>query len=351
MEQRIKVGILGATGMVGQRFVELLTDHPWFEVSYLAASEKSTRKSYEAACAWKLPIPMPDWVKNLKVEDAIPQSLDARIVFSALDSAVAGPIEESFARAGYVVVSNASSDRMAEDVPLLIPEINSDHLALIEVQKKNRNYGSGFLIKNPNCSTITLSLALSPLEREFGIESVFVSTMQAVSGAGYPGVASLDILGNVIPFIAGEEDKIERETRKIFGRVLGKTVESHPMIISAQTSRVAVIDGHMETVFVKLRKKASIEKIRQSFQQYKSIPQELKLPTAPKHPVILKEEVDHPQPRLDLTLEKGMATIVGRLRPCTMLDARFVILGHNTIRGAAGAAVLNAELLKVKGLL
>jgi aspartate-semialdehyde dehydrogenase len=350
MEQRTKVGILGATGMVGQRFVELLTDHPWFEVSYLGASEKSTGKSYEAACAWKLPFPMPEWAKNLKVEDAVPGA-DGRIIFSGLDSAVAGPIEESFALAGYVVVSNASSHRMAEDVPLVIPEINPDHLALIEVQKKNRNYDSGYLITNPNCSTITLSLALSPLEREFGIESVFVCTMQAVSGAGYPGVASLDILGNVIPFIAGEEEKIERETKKIFGRVLGKTVESHPMVISAQASRVAVLDGHMETVFVKLRRKASIEEIRQSFQQYRSLPQELKLPTAPKHPVILKDEVDHPQPRLDLTLEKGMATMVGRLRPCTLLDARFVILGHNTIRGAAGAAVLNAELLKVKGLL
>ncbi len=350
METRIKVGILGATGTVGQRFVQLLDNHPWFEVNFLGASERSTQKIYQEVCSWKLSGPIPERIRELKVEEAVPGA-DARIMFSGLDSAVAGPIEESFARAGYVVISNAGAHRMDEDVPLLIPEINAEHLNLIEIQKKKRGYTKGYLVTNPNCSTITLSLALAPLEKRFGVASVCVSTMQAVSGAGYPGVASMDILGNVIPFIAGEEEKIERETKKIFGNFSDGKIKPHPMELSAQTNRVAVLDGHTESVFVKLRNKAGIEDMRKCFLEYRALPQELHLPGAPDRVVVLKEEPDRPQPRLDLDLEKGMATIVGRLRPCHLFDAKFVVLGHNTIRGAAGAAILNAELLKVKGFL
>lgn len=350
MEKRIRVGILGATGTVGQRFVQLLEPHPWFEVSFLGASEKSTHKTYQEACSWKLPGPIPERIGELKVEEAVPGA-DARIMFSGLDSTVAGPIEESFARAGYVVISNAGAHRMDEDVPLLIPEINSEHLSLIEIQKKKRGFTKGFLVTNPNCSTITLSLALAPLEKRFGVVSVCVSTMQAISGAGYPGVPSLDILGNVIPFISGEEEKIERETKKIFGHFSDGRIMAHPMELSAQTSRVAVLDGHIESVFVKLRNNTGIEDIRKCFVEYRALPQELHLPGAPDRVIVLKEEPDRPQPRLDLDLEKGMATIIGRLRPCHLFDAKFMALGHNTIRGAAGAAILNAELLKVKGLL
>lgn len=351
MDAKIRVGILGATGTVGQRFVQLLESHPWFELMYLGASERSTGKIYREACNWKLSTPIPERIGKLKVEDALPGA-DAQIMFSGLDSAVAGPIEEAFAKAGYSVLSNASAHRMAEDVPLLIPEINADHLNLISFQKKKRGYTSGFLVTNPNCSAITLSLALAPLERAFGVESVCISTMQAVSGAGYPGVPSLDILGNVIPLIAGEEEKIERETKKIFGTISKSgSVEAHPMGISAQTSRVAVVDGHTETVFIKLHGKAPIEEIIRSLREFKSLPQELELPSAPKNPIVVREEPDRPQPRLDLDLQKGMATIIGRVRPCNLLDVKFVILGHNTIRGAAGAAILNAELLRVKGFL
>lgn len=348
MENKQKVGILGATGLVGQRFVQLLTDHPWFELTYLGASKKSAGKIYAEACAWKLPTPQPESVKQMVVQESEP-GFDGSIVFSALDAAVARDIEDSFARAGYAVVSNASPHRMDSDVPLLIPEINADHLKLIEVQKKKLNYNRGFIVTNPNCSAITLSLALAPLEQNFGLESVCISTMQAISGAGFPGVASLDVLGNVIPYIAGEEEKIERETCKILGRFSENGIEPHPMKISSQTNRVPVIDGHTETVFVKLRRRASISEIKKAFEEYRSVPQDLGLPSAPEHSLILKDEPDRPQPRLDLDLEKGMATIIGRIRECPVFDVRFVIVGHNTIRGAAGAAILNAELLKAKG--
>lgn len=346
--QKLKVGILGATGLVGQRFLQLLANHPWFEITYLGASERSTGKVYAEACSWKLPAQQPESIKQMRVREAEP-GFDGSIVFSALDASVAGVIEQSFAKAGYVVVSNASSHRMDEDVPLLIPEINSEHLKLIEVQKRNRNYSRGFIVTNPNCSAITLSLALAPLEQNFGLESVCISTLQAVTGAGYPGVPSLDILGNVIPYIAGEEEKIERETCKILGRVSGSGIEFHPMKLSSQTNRVAVLDGHTETVFVKLRRPAPIHEIKEAFRQYRSLPQDLGLPSAPDHPVILKDEADRPQPRLDVEMENGMATIVGRVRECPVFDVRFVIVGHNTIRGAAGAAILNAELLKAQG--
>jgi aspartate-semialdehyde dehydrogenase len=348
MTSKIKVGILGATGTIGQRFVQLLENHPWFEVTALAASERSVGKNYEEVVNWKLSNPIPDRMRSMAVLDAEP-GFEATIVFSGLDAKVAGGIEEKFAKEGYAVISNSKNHRMDDDVPILLPEINADHLGLIEIQRARRGYEHGFIVTNSNCSTMTLCLALAPIEREFGIESVIVTTLQAVSGAGYPGVPSLDIVGNVIPFIGEEEEKIERETRKILGHFQNGKVEMHPMSVSATTTRVPVVDGHTESVNIKLRKKASLEEVKGALQSYTSLPQKLQLPSAPQHPVILKEELDRPQPRLDVNLEKGMATVVGRVRPCTIMDYKFVILGHNTIRGAAGAAILNAELLKAKG--
>jgi aspartate-semialdehyde dehydrogenase len=350
MAAKIKVAILGATGMVGQRFVQLLQDHPWFEISALAASERSVGKPYAEAVRWKLDTPLPPSVRDLPVLDPKPD-LDAHIVFSGLDASVAGPIEEHFAQAGYVVISNSKNHRMDEDVPLVVPEINPEHLALIERQQARRGYRKGFIVTNPNCSATTLCLALAPLEQAFGIVSVVVTTLQAVSGAGYPGVPSLDIMGNVIPYIGEEEEKIERETRKIFGRLRDHAIELHPMKVSATATRVPVLDGHTESVSVQLRTPATLEEITDALRNYRSLPQQLRLPSAPEHPIVLQEEPDRPQPRLDVYREKGMATIVGRVRPCSILDWKFVILGHNTLRGAAGAAILNAELLKAQGFL
>lgn len=348
MNRKLKVGILGATGTVGQRFVQLLDGHPWFELVALAASERSAGKLYRQAVTWKLDTPIPEYACKMPVLEAKPD-LDCRIVFSGLDSKVAGPIEEEFAKAGYAVISNAKNHRMDEDVPILLPEINAEHLNLIELQRKRRGYTKGCIVTNANCSTMTLCLALAPLDELFGVERVMVTTMQAVSGAGYPGVPSVDILGNIIPFIAEEEEKIERETKKIMGALKNHKLEPHPMIVSATTTRVAVLDGHTESVSVKLCRPASLEEIKEAFRKYTSLPQKLKLPSAPECPVILKEEPDRPQPRLDVNLERGMATIVGRVRPCSICDYKFVILGHNTIRGAAGAAILNAELLIAQG--
>jgi aspartate-semialdehyde dehydrogenase len=350
MAAKIKVAILGATGMVGQRFVQLLQDHPWFEISALAASERSIGKPYAEAVRWKLDTPIPPRVRDLPVLEPKPD-LDAQIVFSGLDASVAGPIEEHFAQAGYVVISNSKNHRMDEDVPLVVPEINPEHLALIERQQARRGYRKGFIVTNPNCSATTLCLALAPLEQAFGIVSVVVTTLQAVSGAGYPGVPSLDIMGNVIPYIGEEEEKIERETRKIFGRLRDHAIELHPMKVSATATRVPVLDGHTESVSVQLRAPATLEEITDALRNYRSLPQQLRLPSAPEHPIVLQEEPDRPQPRLDVYREKGMATIVGRVRPCSILDWKFVILGHNTLRGAAGAAILNAELLKAQGFL
>jgi aspartate-semialdehyde dehydrogenase len=350
MAAKIKVAILGATGMVGQRFVQLLQDHPWFEISALAASERSIGKPYAEAVRWKLDTPIPPRVRDLPVLEPKPD-LDAQIVFSGLDASVAGPIEEHFAQAGYAVISNSKNHRMDEDVPLVVPEINAEHLALIERQQARRGYRKGFIVTNPNCSATTLCLALAPLEQAFGIVSVVVTTLQAVSGAGYPGVPSLDIMGNVIPYIGEEEEKIERETRKIFGRLRDHAIELHPMKVSATATRVPVLDGHTESVSVQLRTPATLEEITDALRNYRSLPQQLRLPSAPEHPIVLQEEPDRPQPRLDVYREKGMATIVGRVRPCSILDWKFVILGHNTLRGAAGAAILNAELLKAQGFL
>jgi aspartate-semialdehyde dehydrogenase len=347
---QVRVGILGATGMVGQRFVQLLVNHPGFVVTALAASDRSQGKTYGEACTWRLVGDMPAFAKAMLVQPPQPP-LDCDVVLSSLPSDVARASEESFARAGYPVISNASSFRMDGDVPLLIPEINADHLDVLPRQRKERGFGTGYLVTNPNCSTIVMALALAPLHTRFGIEAVIATTLQAVSGAGYPGVPSLDVVDNVLPFIDGEEPKMESETRKILGSFSHGAFENAPFAVSAQCHRVNVADGHMVAVRVKLSRRASIVEVREALASYRSVPQDLKLHTAPEHPVIVRDEKDRPQPRLDRDAGGGMSVTVGRLFPDSVFDYRFVVLGHNTIRGAAGAAILNAELLQALGLL
>ncbi|MGD0929969.1 MAG: aspartate-semialdehyde dehydrogenase [Candidatus Korobacteraceae bacterium] len=348
-QHKIPVGILGATGVVGQRFIQLLENHPWFEVAWLAASDRSAGQSYSDAAKWRLKTPVPDRVRDIKVSNATPDGAP-RVIFAALDAGIAREMEPQFAAAGCAVVSNSSAFRMQSDVPLVIPEVNADHVALIEKQSWRKQSG-GYIVTNSNCSAMGLVLALAPLHRKFGIESVFVVTMQAVSGAGYPGVASLDILGNVIPYIANEEAKMEEETRKLLGRLDGDHVEQAAFTMTAHCNRVAVEDGHTESVSLKLKKKAAPEEMIAAFNSFRSTPQELKLPLAPAQPVVYDARPDRPQPRFDVDRGNGMTVSVGRLRPCGVLDYKFTVLSHNTIRGAAGAALLNAELLKVQGLL
>ena len=349
MSSKIPVGVLGATGAVGQKFIALLDGHPWFEVREVAASERSAGKSYAAAVSWKQKTPIPESVRGLEVKPCAP-GLACRIVFSGLDASVAGEVEDAFARAGCVVLSNSRNHRMDPDVPLVIPELNPDHLALIPLQRKNRS-SDGFIVTNSNCSTMFLAMALGPLHRAFGVEKVFVATLQAISGAGYPGVPSLDILGNVIPYIGGEEEKMEIETRKILGRFNGKTVELADFPVSAQCNRVAVEDGHTESVSVKLGRATSAREIAELLESFTGPPQALRLPTAPERPIVVCAAQDRPQPRFDVDHSGGMAALVGRIRPCPVLDFKFTVLGHNTIRGAAGASILNAELLKAQGFL
>jgi len=344
MNARLRTGILGATGVVGQRFIQLLEDHPQFEVTALAASDRSQGKTYAEACAWRLPGEMPEFVKGIVVEAPVPP-LDCDFVFSSLPGEIAKEAEENFARAGYPVISNSSSHRMAADVPLLIPEVNHEHVALIDTQRKGRGYDRGFIVTNPNCSAIVIVMALAPLHARFGVETCVVTTMQALSGAGYPGVASLDATDNVIPFIGGEEEKIEAETLKLLGRVNGGVVEDAPMNVSAQCNRVNVSDGHMASIRVKLTQPASLDEIRATLASFTASPQQLNLQSAPEKPIIVRDEIDRPQPRLDRDAGKGMSVTVGRITRDNVLDFRFVALGHNTIRGAAGAAILNAELL------
>ena len=350
MSRRYRVGILGATGTVGQRFIQLLEGHPQFEVAALAASDRSRGKAYSEACAWRLPGEMPEAVRGIKVQAPEPP-LDCEIVFSSLPGDIARETEESFARAGYAVISNSSALRMDEDVPLLIPEVNHEHLAQLDTQKKARGLDRGMIVTNPNCSTIMLVLALAPLHARFGVEACVATTLQALSGAGYPGVPSLDAVDNVIPYIGSEEEKIETETLKILGRFEGGRVEHAPFKVSAQVHRVNVSDGHMAAVRVKLGREASIEELREAFSSYASLPQELRLHTAPERPVIVRDEPDRPQPRLDRDAGRGMSVTVGRILPDKVLDYRFVALSHNTVRGAAGAAILNAELLVATGRL
>ena len=350
MTKKLRVGILGATGMVGQRFIQLLEDHPQFEITALAASDRSQGKTFQDACTWRLNGEMPAFVKSMVV--AAPQPpLDCQLIFSSLPGDIARESEGSFAMAGYPVISNSSAYRMDADVPLLIPEVNHDHLALLDAQQKRRAGQKGFIVTNPNCSTIMLALALAPLHFKFGVKSVVATTMQALSGAGYPGVASLAISDNVLPFIEGEEEKIEQETLKILGRVASETIEDASMNVSAQCHRVNVTDGHMAAVRVKLSQATGIEDIKSTLSSFTSIPQELRLHSAPEHPIIVREELDRPQPRLDRDAGKGMSVTIGRVLPDNVLDYRFVALSHNTIRGAAGAAILNAELLLATGKL
>ena len=351
MDQRhpIDVGILGATGMVGQQFIRLLSGHPWFRTAWLAASERSEGRAYSQASAWRLGDSMPPGIADTKLEPCTP-GRGPRLVFSALDAAAADVLEPAFAAAGHLVVSNARSFRMADDVPLLIPEINADHLALIDVQRRLRGW-KGAIVTNPNCAVVVLAMALAPM-RQFGIRSVLTTTLQAVSGAGYPGVPSFDVVGNVIPGIGGgEEDKIQSEPGKILGTLNGDRVIPHPVVVSAHTTRVPVLDGHTMTVSVAFDRPVSEEEISRALSGWRGRPQELRLPSAPEQPIEVFAEGFRPQPRLDALRGNGMTVTVGRVRPCPVLGTRFVALGHNTVRGAAGAALLNAELLLADGWL
>ncbi len=343
----MEVGVLGATGMVGQQFVLQLANHPWFRLTWLAASERSEGRVYREAAAWRLPNPMPEKLVNLQVNGCTPGQ-GPKVVFSALDAGVAGEIEGAFAAAGHIVISNARNYRMDPLVPLLIPEVNAEHLALVKCQASARGW-KGAIVTNPNCSTVMLAMVLAPL-RQFGLRSAVVTTMQAVSGAGYPGVPSYDILGNVIPFIGGEEEKMESETRKILGTLGDGAVTFHPAIVSAHCNRVPVINGHTETVSMQFETKPAADDLKAALNGFRGRPQELTLPSAPPQPVIYLEEPNRPQPRLDADRDGGMTVTAGRLRPCPLFDWKIVALGHNTVRGAAGAAVLNGELMYAEGM-
>jgi aspartate-semialdehyde dehydrogenase len=348
MQTRIEVGILGATGMVGQHFIKFLQGNPWFDLTWLGASDRSAGKKYKDAMTWHLAGGTPDTVAGLTVEESKPGNAP-RLLFSAMDAGVATEIERAFAQAGHVVVSNSRNHRMEQDVPLLVPEINPDHLRLVPGQQAARGW-KGQIVTNPNCSTIGLVMALGPM-KQFGISKVIVTTMQAISGAGYPGVASMDIMGNVVPFIGGEEEKMEMETQKILGDFAGDHIAPLAAKVSAHCNRVAVVDGHTETVSVEFAFKPTEADLRHALESFRGVPQERDLPSAPLFPVIYMKEANRPQPRKDAERERGMAAFVGRLRPCHALDYKFVVLSHNTIRGAAGAAVLNAELMLTEGML
>lgn len=340
---KVPVGILGATGSVGQKLVELLGSHPWFEIAAVAASDRSAGKKYVEAVNWVMPKPIPAYIAEMKVQPCLPD-LPCALVFSGLDSSIAGEIETNFANAGYAVISNSQNHRMDADVPLLIPEINSDHLDIIKIQQSK-----GKIITNPNCSVIGLTMALKPIMDKFGIQSVNVVTLQAVSGAGYPGVASLDIIDNIIPFIAGEERKIETEPLKILGTYSQDRILNSNFTISAHCNRVPVSDGHMACVSIKLAKKAEKNELIDAWKEFQGEAQLLKLPLAPDYPIHYFDKDSYPQPKLHRNLDNGMAVSVGRLRDCPLFDYKFVILSHNTIRGAAGGAILNAELLVRRG--
>lgn len=345
MSKQIRVGILGATGTVGQRFVQMLERHPQFVVTALAASDRSVGKTFAEACVWRLPGDMPKGARGLAVHPPRPP-LDCDVVFSSLPADIGLEAEGSFAEAGYAVISNTSSYRMDASVPLLIPEVNPEHLTVLDGRE-----GKGFIVTNPNCSAIGIALALAPLHQRFGVTAAAVTTLQAISGAGYPGVPAMDITDNVVPFIATEEEKIERETQKILGTVRKTTIEPASFPVSAQCHRVNVQDGHIAAIRVSLGMKTEIGEVRSALADFSGIPQKLKLHTAPERPIIVRDEPDRPQPRLDRDAGGGMSISVGRIFPDRVLDYRFVVLSHNTVRGAAGAAILNAELLLAKGYL
>ncbi len=347
-DERIPVAVLGATGSVGQRFVQLLARHPWFRVAEVVASERSTGKAYREAADWRLDAAVPEGAADLRIRD-YRAALESPVVFSALPAEVAGEIEQRLASEGHAVLTNTRTHRMEPDVPLLIPEVNAEHVAAIEGQRRNRGW-SGFIATNPNCSTIHMVLALKPLQAAFGLDAVAVTTMQAVSGAGYPGVPSLDMIDNVVPYIGDEEEKMESETKKLLGEYDGAF---HPaeIVVSAQCNRVPVRDGHTECVSVRLKEPAPADEVIVAFEAFRGKPQELGLPSAPPQPVVVRREPNRPQPALDRDTHVGMSSVVGRVRPCPLLGTKFVVLGHNTVRGAAGASILNAELFKVEGLL
>ncbi|HEY3926997.1 MAG TPA: aspartate-semialdehyde dehydrogenase [Candidatus Koribacter sp.] len=348
-DKKIPIGILGATGMVGQRFIQLLEGHPWFEIVWLAASERSEGKSYAEAVKWRMKTRLPEHIARMQMSVAEPANAP-KVIFAALDSAPAKELEPKFAAAACAVVTNSSAFRMYPDVPLVIPEVNPEHIAVLERQEWRKKNG-GYIVTNPNCSAIGLVMALAPLHQRFHIEKIFVSTMQAVSGAGYPGVASLDIVGNVIPFINGEEPKLEAETKKLLGTHGPGGITDAPFAITAHCNRVPVEDGHTECVSVSFARKPREADILAAWNEFIGIPQQLGLPSAPPRILEYDERGDRPQPRFDVDAGGGMTATIGRLRPCSLLDWKFVVLSHNTIRGAAGAAMLNAELLKAKGFL
>jgi aspartate-semialdehyde dehydrogenase len=349
-EKKLRAGVLGATGIVGQRLVKSLADHPWFELTEVAASERSSGRTYAEAVSWHQERAIPEAARGLVVKGIEP-ALDCDFVFSALDSSVAGPVEEDFARAGYPVVSNSRNHRMDADVPLLIPEVNASHLDAIPVQQKNRGYDTGFIVTNPNCSTAGLVLVLKPLADAFGLERIFVVTLHAISGAGYPGVASMDIQGNVVPFIGGEEEKMEAEPQKLLGKWDGSRFIEAGLGISAHCNRVPVLDGHLECVSLGLKKIASLEEVCEALRTFQVDEELASLPTALRHPVIVVDEENRPQPRRDVEAGQGMAAVVGRIRECPLHDVKLTLLSHNLVRGAAGAALLNAELLAARGFL
>ncbi|MFQ6080402.1 MAG: aspartate-semialdehyde dehydrogenase [Candidatus Bathyarchaeia archaeon] len=342
----VKAAVLGATGTVGQRFLQLLTENPWFEIRVITASEKSVGKKYSEATRWMLGDDMPESISDLEVQPTDPNSVgDVDVVFSALPAEAAGRVEEDFAKAGYMVVSNASSHRMDLDVPLLNPEVNAEHVHLIDEQRHKRKW-DGAIVTNPNCTTTILTLSLKPVLDRFGLSRVLVSSMQALSGAGYPGVPSLDVVNNVIPFIQREEEKVQLETLKI----LGSIEDPAPIKVSASCHRVCTLDGHTEAVFMETKKETDPLEVKEAMDKFRGEPQRLRLPTAPERPIILRNEEDRPQPRLDRMAGRGMAVVVGRIRRDPALGGiKYIVLGHNTIRGAAGCAVLNAELLKARG--
>jgi len=350
MKKKYRVGVLGATGMVGQRMLSLLDRHPWFEVTAVAASDASAGKPYAEAAHWNLDAAMPAWLPGMVVRKSAPP-LDCDFVLSGLDASVAGEIEEAFAAAGYPVISNARNHRMEEDVPLLIPEVNASHLGAVAVQRARRGWKKGCIVTNPNCSTVGLVVALKPLADAFGVKKVMVTTMQALSGAGYPGVPSLDILDNVIPYIGGEEEKIQTETLKLLGGFDGQKFVPAGIGVSASCNRVHVRDGHLECVSVELDRSASPEEVIKAWRDF--VPDIAKhgLPSVPQPLVVYKDEKDRPQPRRDREAGAGMAVTVGRLRPCPVLHYKFVVLSHNTVRGAAGAAIVDAELMAAEGLI
>lgn len=348
--KKLEVGILGATGMVGQRLASLLENHPWFELKWLGASDRSAGKPYAEACNWRLREPMPAAARELPVNECVPNGNAPHLLFASLDSKVAGEVEGAFARAGHAVVSNSSFYRMEEDVPLVIPEVNPDHLALVRAQRLERGW-SGMIVTNPNCTTVGLAMSLRPLLSTFGLSKVIMTSMQAVSGAGYPGVPTLDILGNVVPYIGGEEEKVERETQKLLGSLNDGRVRPAAFAVSAHCNRVMVEDGHLETVSVSLGNKVAREDLLAAWRDFRAPRQVGSLPSAPGRPIVVREEPDRPQPKFDVNAERGMAAVVGRVRPCPVLEYKYVVLSHNTIRGAAGAALLNAELMKAGGYL